>query len=522
MHSAAAHPSAPRSSSLPRFARSFRARIGAALALIAAGDLLFFRHGTGATLGLFALVVLTAMATTRPAILRNAAPRAAAAAALVFAAALADDPSLLAAGLFWAAALSAALLPRQRLENGLRWAKRLLQTPFASIAEPSRNWRAARRARGRGAAPGLGASLPLLAVPVAGSALFLLLFASANPIIGDAFDRVDPGMLFGGFSFLRPVFWLLLGIGIWSLLRPAMLRPAPIAEPGEVRALPGIGIASVTLSLVTFNLIFALQNGLDLVFLWSNAPLPDGMTLAQYAHRGAYPLIATALLAGAFVLLALRPGSEMAASPLIRRMVYLWIGQNVLLVASTMLRTADYIDAFSLTRLRIAALVWMALVAVGLLLICYRVWRDKGGIWLVNANLAAAAAALTGCAFVDLGAAAASWNVRHTREVGGNGSLLDLCYLNRLGASALLPMIELESRPIGPVLRARVAWSRGVQYRALEAEQADWRRWTFRGHRRLAEARRLIAERRLPPAPQDERGCNGLGAAPALTAPLGG
>jgi len=99
MHSAAAHPSAPRSSSLPRFARSFRARIGAALALIAAGDLLFFRHGTGATLGLFALVVLTAMATTRPAILRNAAPRAAAAAALVFAAALADDPSLLAAGL---------------------------------------------------------------------------------------------------------------------------------------------------------------------------------------------------------------------------------------------------------------------------------------------------------------------------------------------------------------------------------------------------------------------------------------
>jgi hypothetical protein len=187
-----------------------------------------------------------------------------------------------------------------------------------------------------------------------------------------------------------------------------------------------------------------------------------------------------------------------------------------------MLRTADYIDAFSLTRLRIAALVWMALVGFGLLLICYRLWRDKSGIWLINANLAAAAAALTGCAFVDLGAAAASWNVRHTREVGGNGSLLDLCYLNQLGASALLPLIELESRPVGPVLRPRVAWSRGVQHRALEAEQADWRRWTFRGHRRLAEARRLIAERRLPPAPQDERGCNGLGAAPALTAPPGG
>ena len=65
-------------------------------------------------------------------------------------------------------------------------------------------------------------------------------------------------------------------------------------------------------SLVAFNLIFALQNGLDLAFLWSGAPLPGDLTLAGYAHRGAYPLIATALLAGLFVLVTLRPGSATA------------------------------------------------------------------------------------------------------------------------------------------------------------------------------------------------------------------
>ena len=84
------------------------------------------------------------------------------------------------------------------------------------------------------------------------------------------------------------------------------------------------------------------------------------MTLAGYAHRGAYPLIATALLAGLFVLVTLRPGSDTVRIPLIRRMVVLWVAQNVFLVASSILRTRDYIDAYSLTRLRVAALAWMA------------------------------------------------------------------------------------------------------------------------------------------------------------------
>jgi hypothetical protein len=233
------------------------------------------------------------------------------------------------------------------------------------------------------------------------------------------------------------------------------------------------------------------------------------MTLAEYAHRGAYPLIATALLAGLFVLVTLRPGSAMAGQPAIRRLVYLWIGQNVLLVASTMLRTLDYIEAYSLTRLRIAALVWMALVAVGLVLICWRIWRGRSGAWLINANAAAALLALGACCFVDLGAEAADWNVRHAREAGGSGSALDLCYLNELDASALLPLVALESRPLPPALRERVAWTRNIIMDRLEPRQADWQAWTWRGARRLAEAKALIADRHLSRFTAGRRACNG-------------
>ena len=68
-------------------------------------------------------------------------------------------------------------------------------------------------------------------------------------------------------------------------------------------------------SLVLFNLLFAVQTVMDVHYLWRGAALPDGMTYATYAHRGAYPLIVTALLAAGFVLVAMRP----AATPSARR-----------------------------------------------------------------------------------------------------------------------------------------------------------------------------------------------------------
>lgn len=77
---------------------------------------------------------------------------------------------------------------------------------------------------------------------------------------------------------------------------------------------------------------------LDVAYLWGNAKLPDDISYASYAHRGAYPLILTALLAAGFVLAAMKPGGPAEQSAIIRPLVYLWVAQNVLLVASSILR----------------------------------------------------------------------------------------------------------------------------------------------------------------------------------------
>lgn len=481
---------------------SFAQKLVLTALLVVLADHLFFFQRLGSTLGIFAAALVAAILLATPAIGKSRDGLIAASFALVYALLLADDPSVLALTLFGLAATVAVLVPRTPgFDDGWRWAKRIALHLLLSALEPFLDWARLARARRRKGPARLGRLLPVLVLPVVGSIVFLALFSAANPIIADAFGRVDLAVLVGGFSILRLFFWIATLFAVWSLMRPARTRLAPARARPESRPLPGAGIVSIGLSLMAFNAVFALQNGLDIAFLWSGAALPAGMTLAEYAHRGAYPLIATALLAALFVLIALRPGSETAASAPVRRLVYLWIGQNIFLVASTMLRTADYIEAFSLTRLRIAALVWMALVAVGLALICVRIWRGKSGAWLINANFGAALLALTACSAVDLGAVAAAWNVRHAREVGGRGAGLDYCYLWSLKSSALLPLVEMESRPLRPDVRAKVQWLRNLAMDRLETDQGDWHGWTFRGARRLAKANGLVASRRLPRVP---------------------
>lgn len=450
-----------------------------AAALVALAQWFFYFEEPGGTLGAFALAWIGGLLLTVPA-LRRPGPAAVLALGAALGGALIDDPNPLAWLLLWTAIASAVLLARHRFDNAARWAVRLFAFGLIGLVSPIRDlFRLARRM-----IPGrLGALAATLALPIGGALVFGALFAVANPVIGSVLGRIEiPSFWSASFHLL---FWGAVLATVWPSLRPRSLRLDGV-PPVTVAALR-LPVATLILSLVTFNGIFAVQNALDIAFLWSGAPLPAGVTLASYAHQGAYTLIATALLAAAFVLVALSPGTPAAISRTVQRLVLLWVAQNVLLVASSILRLIDYIEAYSLTELRIAALLWMALVAVGLVLIALRLIRAKSAAWLLNANAAAAAAVLLGSSTVDFGAVAARWNVDHARR----GDQLDLCYLHRLGSSALLPLIDLEQRAGGPELRDRVRYLRLDAMADLRADQADWHSWTWRNARRLAAAEAL-------------------------------
>ena len=316
-------------------------------------------------------------------------------------------------------------------------------------------------------------------VPLCVFVVFLGLFSSANPLIEHQLMQIDLRFLFNHADPQRTMFWVLILSAIWPLIHHR-IRRKPVGESGPSTAIaiePSdldhlFGVRAMSRSLILFNALFALQTGLDLVYLWGGVALPDGLTYAEYAHRGAYPLIATALLAAGFVLIAMRPGGPAEQSRLIRPLVLVWTGQNILLVISSILRLDLYVAAYSLTYLRLAAFIWMMLV-----LMLIQILLRKPNSWLVAANAATLALVLYGCCFINAPWVVASYNVEHCREVGGTGPNLDLKYIATLGPQALA-VLEAHRKQIPALLIAMDLWF--PRARDSFARSENWRAWGFR------------------------------------------
>lgn len=334
------------------------------------------------------------------------------------------------------------------------------------------------------------------AMPLILASVFLILFAVANPLIEAVLRKIDLSVLVQFLDIWRIAFWLLIAAAVWPMLRPQLKRlgaRSKVAEPvAKLQQDRMFEYASVLRALVVFNGLFAVQTSLDLIYLWGGADLPDGMGHAEYAHRGAYPLIATALLAAAFVLIAMRRDGPGDRSKLIRGLVHFWIGQNILLCISSILRLDLYVEVYSLTELRIAAGVWMGLVAVGLLLIFLRILLNKSNEWLIASNLVVLITVIYVSALIDFQALIARFNVEHSFEMTNQGMPLDTRYLLSLGPSAL-PALDhyIAALPVGEIAKMHEAQVvRGMLAGNVDLRSRDWRSWTFR----KAATKRYLSE----------------------------
>jgi hypothetical protein len=336
--------------------------------------------------------------------------------------------------------------------------------------------------------------------------VFLALFGAANPVIDYWLSQINLWALLDLIEIFRLIFWLVVLVGVWAFLRPRLPfffrrvpRPSTLALAGQQAAAERtsrnaagqniedilFGKAAILRALIVFNVMFAVQTVLDAAYLWGGVALPDNMTYASYAHRGAYPLIVTALLAAAFVLAAMRPGSATSGNVPIRWLVYLWVGQNIWLVISSILRLDLYVGIYALTYWRVAAFVWMGLVAAGLALIIARIAGGKSNQWLSFANLLTLSATLYACSFINFAALIASYNVEHSSEMTGSGISLDAWYLRELGPAAF-PAIDrfLASRvAAGDTTLAEIADGRRVDENFYRRQLQNWRAWSFRDWR---------------------------------------
>ncbi|SMY06148.1 DUF4153 domain-containing protein [Flavimaricola marinus] len=349
------------------------------------------------------------------------------------------------------------------------WLRAMVRLPAAGVAQIWVDGAGAARAT-LGVRPGgrgLWALVQGWGLTVGLGAVFAALLVMGNPLLDVWLANLAATFSGAHLSPDRVVFWAVIAALVWPALRLTALRPTLEVPLGwqmpRGRAFGLFTPETVVRALVLFNAIFAVQTLTDATYLWGGVRLPEGLSYAAYAHRGAYPLLATALLAGLFALLT-QP--FWAGRPILRTLLAIWVAQNVLLVASSALRLELYVEVYGLTRLRFAAFVWMSLVAAGLALMLVQMARGQSVAWLMARSFGLAGVVLYGLCFFNIDGYVARHNLSQPALV------LDYSYLCDLGAGAAPAIAEHladgTAQPCSvPIVR----------------EPVDWREWGYRNAR---------------------------------------
>ncbi len=469
------------------------------LGVIVITDWLFWQQPRGWTIGAYGLLLTGVLLACERRLPRRLPPLIITAALLALLLQCFEEPGSLTLALSVLGLFTLALILREGWSaSTVDWIRRWALLARIGWQKPFRDalaWHRAQFADGDVARPA-ARFLRRWSVPLLLAVAFFVLFAVANPVISmwlwDAWHslREPAHWLLDRFPTGRRVLmWAVTGVSVWALLRfhsgagagrPAAGWVAATAWPAQPSP------AFVVRCLVLFNALFALQSMLDIRYLWGGAELPEGLTYARYAHRGAYPLVAAAIFAAIFVFVTFRAGSHEHPMRWARRLVYLWLAQNLLLVISAAWRLRLYVEAYSLTRLRVAAALWMLLVLCGLVWILVRIISRRSTLWLLNINTATAMTVLYACAFINFDGGIASFNVAHCREVLGFGQPIDLPYLEHLGPEALPALMYLAERSNDPTALPEAHAIIGRLRAEVRADLGSWRGWTWR-RQRLAQ-----------------------------------
>lgn len=307
-------------------------------------------------------------------------------------------------------------------------------------------------------------------LPLAVGFVFLWLFIGANPVFQEWVNDLSH-LDISPDGFARATFWSAIGFLVlpFAMLKQFAPNLHPKSKPQRSTVRPEgtlINARSVQNSLMLFNAMFLVQNVTDLTVLWGGSGLPEGMTYATYAHSGAYPLMATSILAGIFALISRR---FTVSSDFIKMLLLIWVAQNIVLLGSAIFRLDLYIDVYGLTYLRLRVSIGMFLVLVGMVLLIWQLWTSQSNAWLTASFSAVVIFIFYVCSFVNFGYVIASENLsRDDRRP-------DAYYLCRQVKSGTKAYLEHSTKE-------------GTQFcfgydKNMTNPSENWRGWSYRSAR---------------------------------------
>ena len=315
----------------------------------------------------------------------------------------------------------------------------------------------------------------MIALPI------LLVFGALLSSADARFERmmsvlvdIDMQTAIGHLMFAGFIAWVTAGYFRGALVAN---RPLGISSLGESQWRPSLGIVELGVPLALLNVLFTIFVALQLPYLFGGAAHLQrvaGLTMAEYARRGFFELLAVAglllplLLTGSALVKRTEPRHERT----FRWLASVTLGLLALMMSSAFQRMGLYRESFGLTEDRIYATAAMLWLAVVFSLFAATVLRGRSAGFAFGAIVAGW---LT-VAALDI-ANPQAMIVRTNVERASSGAALDAKYVSGLGADAVPELVSALDR-VTPdtrcVIEKRLTAVADDRARGLPD---DWRWW---------------------------------------------
>lgn len=294
--------------------------------------------------------------------------------------------------------------------------------------------------------------LRLYIIPLAIIILFATLYGFANPEFGKYVD-IALGWLYDGIEdiFKSIDFWFFVTFAFGFLVSIYIFRRGrnekiieldTSSNDDKVRQRnPQSNLKTLALKnefrvgiflFASLNILLLAMNIMDIDHVWINFEW-KGQYLRQFVHYGTIVLLVAIALSVLLVLYFFRGNLNFyKKNKLLKKLCYIWLGQNIILAISTGVRNYYYIQHYSLAYRRIAIVFFLILAIYGLYSVYVKVRDTRSNFYIVRKNAVVWTVVLSISAGFNWDRIIAEYNFSR-----GKGSFVHLNFLAHLSDSAL-------------------------------------------------------------------------------------
>lgn len=277
---------------------------------------------------------------------------------------------------------------------------------------------------------GLVIAVPLLIVVI-------LLLVSADAAFAGLVEKLPD------FDFPQLIWTVLLGTGVACVFysRGAALLHSPKTEAAATsrKGIQQLTVNTVLIAVCIVYLVYLLSQLAYFVGGFAGI-LPEGFTMAEYARRGFFEMGWLCAINLASIALAVGLVEKTGKTPLLTRILCLFIGVVTLFfVVTASAKMGMYIGTFGLSRLRVLTEVIMVFLGLATAVVCMWLFVPKLPYMKVMLLLALVMGAAV--IWADVDTVVASYNVHAYQS--GRLDTVDVEYLTTLSAGAVPYIAEL-------------------------------------------------------------------------------